>query len=966
MADPIKFYSWERAGIYTVVTGAQAGRLIGEADLVVRDNGASIATRTVSFHIMGPRDIGGIERRAILRTTPRALSQNNETTKSVHVDFRAADFVWRYTPEQADEDILRPWIVLLVGLAENLSVNGDNLEVDDATLIAHDLREAARWAHVHEEGGQRISRLLSPRPLIAQREYVAAIVPAFNEDGLENWVVSGTDPNKQLDERPLRLACYHHWRFWTGEEGDFETLAAALQVRENDGSLGQAALRYERNAVSATMTVRGAITALGATVDPPPQDVVNDLDGINNEVSDPQRPVLGMPIYGRPWHSDPEPTDWGDPLNKWPQFRGIAGLGLWIGIEAQEQLVNAAVTQTGALTIVEQRIRALAAGLLNAQSLWRRRLPADPRERLMLLGSTSRRLRAKTSAGAQGSVLDLVTGAGRPLPRAIFASGVRRLLRPNTALARHLSTGIVPPRVVILQQANTCPPPPERNPDGYSHVDAATDDFGFPPLDELLGIDKALPDDIRQLIDRVAGKVTDIDSLINDLGALIFDQLQQLGKPLELDRIFEELQYLHLFNDKPVDGELLAALALVYFRRTEDTPEEFAEFIYGLHIQEIHPDELANELAEWIASLLKVNQAQIFALVRPDVEIYATRPVYSREALVIVNHFFLIHTDGKPPDHLGEYEFDPVETPDWVIEELDPMPEEPCRPADLDGLDNVITGAIDPTGPTPPVVEQVLETIDGVTGIAPPEVCVGLDFPTWGLLRQYAKEWLLPGAGQMAKNSIMALESNPAFIDAFLVGLNTQMMNELHWRNIAVHPLCTPLRMFWGQVDYANAGERQQDIHGIDQWAPNTKLGDTTHQVLPPDDAAGKRDLVMLFRTDLFRRYPGTLVYLIKDDNALPDPPAVLTGAPDFLNEVDHIGPIFQGRIEEDIVFFTFDINPDDLDQYWLVLEEPPADLRFRNDVASGASDGAHYAEDTLDAQTRVAISGLFLEMSGT
>src|SRR5690606_17296231 len=139
---------------------------------------------------------------------------------------------------------------------------------------------------------------------------------------------------------------------------------------------------------------------------------------------------------------------------------------------------------------------------------------------------------------------------------------------------------------------------------------------------------------------------------------------------------------------------------------------------------------------------------------------------------------------------------------------------------------------------------------------------------------------------------IVALESNPAFIDAFLVGLNTQMMDELHWRNIAVHPLCTPLRMFWGQVDYANGGDRQPDIHGIDQWAADSKLGDKSHQVLPPDDAAGKRDLVMLFRTDLFRRYPGTLVYLIKDDNASPDPPAALTGAPDFLNEVDHIGPI--------------------------------------------------------------------------
>ena len=104
----------------------------------------------------------------------------------------------------------------------------------------------------------------------------------------------------------------------------------------------------------------------------------------------------------------------------------------------------------------------------------------------------------------------------------------------------------------------------------------------------------------------------------------------------------------------------------------------------------------------------------------------------------------------------------------------------------LDVLGNRLRAALDPTGHEPPALRRVCDTIVGLEGCsaAPPEICPGLDYPTWLLLRQHAKEWLLPGVGELPKDAVVAMESNPAFVDAFLTGLNTQLLSELRWRGL--------------------------------------------------------------------------------------------------------------------------------------------------------------------------------------
>jgi hypothetical protein len=286
----------------------------------------------------------------------------------------------------------------------------------------------------------------------------------------------------------------------------------------------------------------------------------------------------------------------------------------------------------------------------------------------------------------------------------------------------------------------------------------------------------------------------------------------------------------------------------------------------------------------------------------------------------------------------------------------------PCQPVDLAGLASRVASAISPIGPKAPVLLRVCASVSGIDicNLEPPEVCIGLNYEVWKLLKDKAKSWLLPGIEALEKNAVVAMETNPAFIEALLVGLNTQLLAELRWHNLAIAPKCTPLRWFWGNFDF-RTNTRKDDIRGVDLWQ-DTRLGGIQHQVLPPGDPTGNRDLVMVFRTDLFRRYPSTVVYLTKmaDDEALKLP------QPDFSEPLRRaIGPKIKGSVGDDVTFFIFDIPPGKLPDYRVVLDEPPAELRFRNDRGKDAPESPLFAAKVIDTPVRVAIDGPYLNFQG-
>jgi hypothetical protein len=251
------------------------------------------------------------------------------------------------------------------------------------------------------------------------------------------------------------------------------------------------------------------------------------------------------------------------------------------------------------------------------------------------------------------------------------------------------------------------------------------------------------------------------------------------------------------------------------------------------------------------------------------------------------------------------------------------------RPIDVESLVGTLSEAIAPVVPAWVPYQRVIGGIQGLVGdpLAPQEICFGLNLPLWRDLRDLAPDWLLPGVGQIKEDSIVALEANPKFIDALLVGVNSQLVNELRWRNIPIATGCTPVKMFWDQVDLgedvpqedcecgteAPPPGHKHDIKGIITWVGNTPaniLGGATHR--PDANDVGRR-LVVVFRSNLFRRYPQTVVSLV---SAVIDP---TSNRADWeqnpASDAAQLLPVIQGAIGEDIVFFGFDVEASEADR---------------------------------------------------
>jgi len=909
MDGKLTFLLSRRSHIFDGATTA-GGRLQGTIKLKLHDDARSQVQDLADVHFAfpGPTDIVGLQAGIVRKMCPEPGAHDAETTKLVHVDLNDPGLPWRYAPNVSSP--VQPWIVLVVGKAESFKDAKGNIQPPTAAVLkAHDLRNSHLWAHVQmadgkvDDGslddmqvadGREISRLVSPVTLDAFENYVAAIVPAFDSQGQPLWDLNG-NPRSAL---PI----YHYWEFSTGAPGDFESLVNLLRVR-SAGNVGVVGLQYREEDIH--LQLRGAITTLAA--DPSLQELPAakleklhaDLRALDERVLEadphdgsPLRKIVGLPQYGYPWVDDPQsvppaaagtPSPWVRSLNDDPRYRAIAGMGTWLGIEAQEELMDAAVEQSGALQDIATKIRQLALGVDLSSRLWQRRLPDDLTLRLQVFGPALARLPASTG----GSVLSQVTGrhpkAGRdsPLAAAQFSSAAMRMLRNGTSRTRHLQTPRTIDRKALLEAASQPPDKPKRDPSGVplaSQVVRA--DFDGPPLTQK----------VLDQISRFAG---------------------------------------HRLTDPSIDS--------------------FGNALLG---------------AGATQSVVNCVKAKL-------------RDLRDNQRVLVGSREILLQVVGTCSRRVSQ-DF----SVDVLVSCTPPVPPDRFTAIPLGPLGGVVSQAIDPTRADSPGRGRMQDVIGNflIGNLAPPELPLGLDFPTWQLVKKYALDWLLPGVGTVPENSIVALQTNPVFVDAFLTGINAQFLAEARWRNLWIQRRFTPLRMFWGHID-PKTGRRTADIQPLSEWAKpaalTKDLGDKSHQVIDPRDASGNNDLVILFRTELFRRYPGTLVYLTKPDAGLSTAAldTFLKQPPDFTppaapNPKRIFGPIFMGNLTPDVVFFAFDIDPQKLDEYWLILDEPPAEMRFVKDhlpykgppLQVGPFD---FDEGSIDRHTRVAISGAYLERMG-
>jgi len=878
----LSFLPWVRQGAAAGIvkpdqlgTAVQPGSV--KLDATVRVNNTLAASLPV--RLLGPADVLGIDPRQIVRTDPLAGSAGFEPNKLVAIEFDRADFPWLFTPASADPNgRLRPWLCLIV-LRQQAGITlrpaGDtplpSVEIAAPALPANelpDLAESWLWVHSQVSGSGNpaaalagsselsLSRLLCPRLLEPDIDYLACVVPAFElgrKAGL-NEAIAAAELNK-LDPAwklaptaptQLTLPVYFHWHFRSGAGGDFESLVKLLKARPAPDSVGQRPVEIGQPGFSlppafllhASLDVGGALGPITATDVPPswpPNTEVpfqTELAKIVNapgalQIANPAAdPLLAPPLYGR-WHAAravAQPTgtqthNWFDQLNLDPRHRAVAAFGTLVVQEHQEALMAAAWEQAGDMQQANQQLRQLQLAVFVGTSLHLRHFSQLGVDSLLRVGAPvfSRvKLAAASIAGVALPTLSAQFSRGA-LPVRSGSPAMRRLARPLGPINRRLvKQGVARP------------------------TSAATPGLVSKLLSGQTVFFAAAPTPALVTFNRVRSQLAN-PAAVQPFQRVTSDLVRAIpGRPL--------------FNILP-DGQLPPAAppALVrpiIIKKVDNAAAKaFRNAVMG-HLDKINVGRMGFLTAPGPRASLQELQSGLLAQLAPQRTLMAL--VRARVASSLA-------------------------------------------PASVPVADSL-------------PVESVM--------FAP-----SFEQPMYEPLRDLSQDLLLPGLEAVPPNSVIGLQTNRRFVEAYLVGLNHEMGHELLWRGYPTDQRGTCFDRFW---DTRGASTPRPDIAPIHLWGAR-HLGDVA-------GAPARERFVLLLRSELLRRYPNAVIYAAR---AL-----VLNGLRQPSIDPGHeIHPAFRGAMQPDVSFFGFDLSVADAignatttprqEGYYIVIQEQPSEPRF-------------------------------------
>lgn len=516
------FLPWVRQGAAAAITVAdsQLPTLAAVASVAATVTLNGVPVPGVAIKLRGPADVIGIDTNQVVRTDPQPATNDFEPNCFPSIEFDRPDFPWLFTPAKAnDTHRLRPWLCLVVvkkqagvTLASGIDSPSSTLTIDtpaNPAVELPDLKDSWAWAHaqvaadditgvfvtIAEDAGAEeiarakdvldtafkggpeltLSRLVCPRILAGDTDYIACVVPTF-ELGRRTALgipVSDDDVNGialapawVLVPAPLKvvLPVYYYWEFRTGPKGDFESLARALKASVPDG-LGTRTIDISQPGFVAsgatTAQLEGALLPIppapppnspppAPAPDPIPLDFKKTLASIINEPSrvqaaDPTAdPLLAPPTYGR-WHAgkavaDPTGTTWLDQLNLDPRWRVAAAFGTRVIQDHQDALMASAWEQAAELPTANQRMRQLQLSMAVGEVLHQRHFSVLSEEMVLRVTAPAfGRLRMpQTNSPSIGPSL-LASQAGTLLPAAANRSAMRRIGRQRGPLTRRVA-----------------------------------------------------------------------------------------------------------------------------------------------------------------------------------------------------------------------------------------------------------------------------------------------------------------------------------------------------------------------------------------------------------------------------------------------------------------------------------------------------------------------------------------------
>lgn len=901
-------------------------------------------TATMHVTVQGPGDVVGINPRQIIRTFPRANTTNAENTMFPLVEFNRVDLPWMFTPAAATPDKrLRPWVCLVVVKVQDgvsLGPLPDKslpvLQVKAPAVVGNELPDPADswlWAHaqvVGQSGGAltnvlqqpsslTLSRLVCPRNLQPDTSYLACVVPTF-EVGRKAGLGEPVTPADEATLNPawtpaaagVVLPVYFSFAFSTAAGGDFESLAELLQPRPVPDTLGHRPMDVTRpgsglpnidpvdpKTPGALFDLLGALCAPHLVVTPWPASkpyadrLTTDLNAASKFTSPPApgssapelgEVTVGPPIYGQ-WHAaSPTVTDssplWLRQLNLDPGNRVTAALGAAVVEKDADDLMASAWNQIGQ---VDEANRLLNRAQFGREALLHfHRVHVTPLiQRDALHATAPVHKRVLDSSGP--TVASVIAASALPHPAA--TTTMRRILRQQGPIAkswRQAAATSGPASIVPrLAQGTLVASPLVGTPDGAV----------------------ALSDPSRALGPQLAGTVAARVGLPQaDAGGLA----------------------VHL----SAQNQILAS-APPLATRVQAVSQAPAAPNFSL-LAQAHEFTARDLIANRSTSVRAVTATPTHpAVVAPVVQpARAVTPVATPVAPV--THLPPIVTTPAPPavDSADAAMVRSIAASfaQRVVDAIDgpPIPQSPGL-----ALARVQSSLVTGLNPTVTVVARVrsLLNIDltGRAGFGLP-VADPLAFimaaptftrPMYEALRDIDQDSLVPGLDQLLPNTITLVVTNPAFVEANLIGLNHEMARKLLWREYPTDQRGTYFRRFWGTAD---------DIGPIPAFDPSLALGAHTAGGPVPD-------LVLLVRGELLRRYPDAIVYAIPASGDASNPQ---------FDESQIVLPVFRGSLNPDVTFIGFPlteaqvragkasaIDPKVIEDWWFVIAEHPTAPRF-------------------------------------
>ncbi|MCC2592080.1 hypothetical protein LKO27_01375 [Tessaracoccus sp. OS52] len=946
--------------------------------------------------LVGPGDIVGIDRAAVVRSEPLDWITNFEPNYLPFLEFYDEDFPWRYTPAAPDvaKGRLRPWIALVV-LAEDEFVPGQNMTdkplpyIDVADLsVFPKADELWAWAHVHvnrslaasddeftstdmgavigkfsatlaENPDLAYSRLLCPRKLKENTAYHAFLIPTFETGrraglGLELGDVVATMSAWDPATRPQgqSFPYYHRWFFRTATSGDFETLVRLLVPRVVDPRVGSREMDVQvpgSGVRGVDNPDLGGILKLGgalkppSTVPPTPPDVFERWDEpFPRPLQTDLAHLLNLPDD---YQREGEP----DPIITPPLYGTWHAMARRVLTEHDGSPIAPDDNWIHRLNL-DPRYRAAAGigtGVIQDQQ---EKLMDAAWEQIGDVLEASRRIRfgqfgLLTTEVWYDASLRPTVGLSRQRGLLLLAPLNKRILTDGVTLHHRLAGSLVQPTLTSAALRRVI------RPRGRLMTSL--------PFDAL-----HRPDD---LLDRVNdGDVSAAPPKTAPPGVFTAEEAAELAEPsgapdwvLDLLRRFPQLAWVILLI-----ALMLALVAFILLPRILGLLVAAALVVAGIVVFRL--------LSGWGLDTRGADLMDLTGISADDVE--DLPPVPNFEVKDVGEPFRPVRgsTDSLEAARFKEALSETL----GGIRDSRTVGRPPAR-GRVD-LGRIATTAIEAVRPTTTIPRRVLAGIvlpqrikDDL--VAPPrETFVEpmaypvIDTPMYEPLKDRSSELFLPNINLIQPNTITLLETNQPFIEAYMVGLNHEFARELLWREYPTDQRGSTFRQFWDVRSFFNTEnlddealkEKLRDIPPLHEWPKASKLGEHDHR--EPPGGPDENELVLVIRGELLKRYPNAVVYAHRARWQLTDGGAIdntverrlveLTAAEEEKPPTSKLlTPLYEAKVDPDIYFFGFDLtaaeakgqsgeNPGDDPGWFFVIKERPGEPSFGLDTDEAAT----------------------------